>query len=1559
MRTLFTKLAVAASFLLYSSGAMAQCLTAASTYTDLNGAGGAPCFDGTTCAITNPDFTANGIGVYGSEAYLLDNVNAGSDYVFSMCQGIGFGSWIPSITIVTPSGAVDAYNAGSTGNFAANCSISWTATESGTYSIVIHEAGLACGVETLIDNGNPTVTCGGNPAPCTIVPCDAGILDISASPIALCPGESFDMATDGSESTNGAYAIFISPQAGATGGLEGAIFLSPVQSFPVTGIDNDLGGILSTNSFPPLVGTFAFYSISYDDVNDAQGSVCSISADSILVTFLTANDAACIPCTADAGTITAVETPVCFLNGSAVIAGTPDGNSVVPAGYSTGYAVTDASGTVIQVGLSPSFTVTAVGSYTIHTLVYDPTTLNPLALPPGITAAQANALLIQGGGTICASLDLVGAPIIVEVCATCDADAGTITPDASPICLANGSADISATADGNAVVPAGYSTLYVLTEGSGLVIEGASATPNFTVTAGGNFTIHTLIYDPLTLDISIVQFGVTTGFDVNSLLLQGGGVICGSLDVAGAPITVEAPDAGTITPDASSVCLANGSADISATADGNAVVPAGYSTLYVLTEGAGLVIVGASATPNFNVTTGGDYTIHTLIYDPLTLDISIVQFGVTTGFDVNGLLQQGGGVICGSLDVAGAPITVEAPDAGTLSAGAQTCLVNGSGTVSATPDGNTNVPAGYSVGFALTDALGNVLQVGITPSFPVTTVGFYTVHTLVYDPNTLNPLALPPGITAAQANALLVQGGGTICASLDLVGATVEVIACAPCDAEAGTITPDASPVCLANGSADISATADGNEIVPAGYSTLYVLTEGAGLVIVGASATPNFNVTTGGDYTIHTLIYDPLTLDISIVQFGVTTGFDVNGLLQQGGGVICGSLDVAGAPITVEAPDAGTLSAAAQTCLVNGSGTVSATPDGNTNVPAGYSVGFALTDALGNVLQVGLTPSFPVTTVGFYTVHTLVYDPSTLNPLALPPGITAAQANALLVQGGGTICASLDLVGATVEVIACAQCDADAGTITSDASPVCFENGTADISATADGNAVVPAGYSTLYVLTEGSGLVIVDAGATPNFTVTATGDYTIHTLVFDPLTLDISIVQFGVTTGFDVNSLLQQGGGVICASLDVAGAPTVVEVCVVPCTASAGTITADASPVCLANGSADISGTANGNSVVPAGYQTLYVLTQGAGLVIVDAGATPDFTVNAAGNYTIHTLVYDPTTLDVSIVQFGVTTGFQVNGLLQQGGGLICASLDVVGAPIVVQNCSTGCNVTAGTLITSSSLVCLFEGAAVLAATHIQTPTYPIGYEVLYILTEGAGLVVQDSYIFPTFTVSAGGSYTIHTLVYDPLILDPATIGTGIQLNSLLLQGGGTICGALDVAGAAITVPVLESTVGVLLNDGDSLYLENGTGLTDYQWFLNGNPIPGAIGTSYVIEESGNYAVQYTGENGCIQSSSTSPFTFSGGNIGFEEHDLFSAVSVFPNPSNGLFSVRTELKNRTDVTISITDITGRVLAPSIMLQDVNQFTHAMDVSHLSAGFYLVRIEASEGATTVRFMKQ
>jgi hypothetical protein len=105
-------------------------------------------------------------------------------------------------------------------------------------------------------------------------------------------------------------------------------------------------------------------------------------------------------------------------------------------------------------------------------------------------------------------------------------------------CL-DGDAELIAVEDTAPTVPAGYEVLYVLTSGNDLVIQEVNAAPQFTVTETGLFTIHTLVYNPLTLDLSIVEFGVTTGVDVNGLLVQGGGDICAALDVAGAVFQVE------------------------------------------------------------------------------------------------------------------------------------------------------------------------------------------------------------------------------------------------------------------------------------------------------------------------------------------------------------------------------------------------------------------------------------------------------------------------------------------------------------------------------------------------------------------------------------------------------------------------------------------------------------------------------------------------------------------------------------------------------------------------------------------------------------------------------------------------------------------------------------------------------------------------------------------------------------------------------------------------------------------------------------------------------------
>ena len=709
----------------------------------------------------------------------------------------------------------------------------------------------------------------------------------------------------------------------------------------------------------------------------------------------------------------------------------------------------------------------------------------------------------------------------------CGAEAGTITISKPFICSTGESVNLQGTPDGNAVVPQGFDVLYVLTEGQGLVIQQVAAVPAFTVTAPGSYTIHTLVYDPATLDLSIVVPGTTTGFQVNSLLVQGGGSVCAALDVTGGAISVVQPNAGTLS-GGGTVCTAD-EVVLTATPNGNSNTPDGYSLAYVLTSGTGLVIEQLGGAPEFTVTSGGLYTIHTFVF-PSDLDLSVVEPGVTTGVDVLNLLAANN--ICASLDVAGAAFNVTNPEAGTLSSGGDVCLTGDGATLTATPNGDSNTPEGYSLAYVLTSGTGLVIeQLGGAPEFTVTSGGLYTIHTFVF-PTSLDLSVVEPGVTTG-VDVLNLLAANNICASLDVAGAAFNVT-----NPDAGTLS-GGGDVCLSGDAATLTATPNGNSNTPEGYSLAYVLTSGTDLVIEQLGGSPEFTVTTGGLYTIHTFVF-PTSLDLSVVEPGVTTGVDVLNLLAANN--ICASLDVAGAAFNVTNPDAGTLSGGGDVCLSGDAATLTATPNGNSNTPEGYSLAYVLTSGTDLVIeQLGGSPEFTVTSGGLYTIHTFVF-PTSLDLSVVVPGTTTGV-DVLNLLAANNICASLDVAGAAFNVETCAtECLAEAGDIDPASFVVCRQGGAATLTGIPAGNAVVPAGFQTLYVLTRGPGLVIRQVSATPQFTVNQLGIYTIHTLVYDPATLDLSIVVPGQTTGFDVNALLIQGGGSICASLDVQGAPQIV---------------------------------------------------------------------------------------------------------------------------------------------------------------------------------------------------------------------------------------------------------------------------------------------------------------------------------------------------------------------------------------------------------------------------------
>ncbi len=842
----------------------------------------------------------------------------------------------------------------------------------------------------------------------------------------------------------------------------------------------------------------------------------------------------------------------------------------------------------------------------------------------------------------------------------------------------------------------------------------------------------------------------------------------------------------------------------------------------------------------------------------------------------------------------------------------------------------------------------------------------------------------------------------------------LESIAQVECDANAGTLTANSEVVCLANDLATINATANGDAVVPDGFQTLFVLTTGEDPVIVQGALTPAFDVTTAGTYTIHTLVYDDATLDLNGLVFGQTTAASINALLLQGGGGICASLDLAGAPIVVQeclpcAASAGTITINDGTACFEGDPvTISATPNGNDSVPAGFETVYVLTSGQDLVIEAAAaTPSFEVTTTGLYIIHTLVYDPTTLDLSTIVFGETTGGAvNGLLIQGGGTICASLDVAGAPITVASC--CTADAGTLQANFNTVCFIDGSATIDATPGGNAEVPDGFETIYLLTTGEDLIIQQGSFTPAFVVTATGDYTIHTLVYDDATLDLGTLVFGVTSGVDVNATLIQGGGSICAGLDVTGAPISVELC---CGAEAGTLIAEDANVCFPNGPITISATVDTEPVVPTDFQTVYVLTSGTDLVIEAAGASPSFEVDAAGLYTIHTLVYDPATLDLSIIEFGETTGVTVNGLLIQGGGTICAALDVTGAPINVEDCSplnddcanaielainaegncpdaayAGDN-TYATQETGNEPGC--DDTEVAYADVWYTFNSGDNTEVTITLDEGT---MTDWAITVSDACTGGEELACETLPTQPLVIatEENTVywvriysnlefGTGGEFGvcisgaspTFICNGGSvtttdgeaevSICqnGQPDVLDFSTTSTAVENYAFVATDENNTIVTLLAGNSLDFNALPLGTYRVWGISYNGTLEGTapGALATEITSTGACIGLSSD----FVTVNVeicsGINDQDA-SSWSLFPNPNNGQFNLRYAGVSATTV-IEVVDINGRmVMQEQVSL--TNGQVHTMAANGvLAQGVYSVRLLTGNTAKTIRLVVQ
>lgn len=189
---------------------------------------------------------------------------------------------------------------------------------------------------------------------------------------------------------------------------------------------------------------------------------------------------------------------------------------------------------------------------------------------------------------------------------------------------------------------------------------------------------------------------------------------------------------------------------------------------------------------------------------------------------------------------------------------------------------------------------------------------------------------------------------------------------------------------------------------------------------------------------------------------------------------------------------------------------------------------------------------------------------------------------------------------------------------------------------------------------------------------------------------------------------------------------------------------------------------------------------------------------------------------------------------------------------------------------------------------------------------------------------TICSDSNYSFHGHLYD-------TPGT---YNDTLLNVYG--CDSIVVTQLTLYLlpPPTITANGAILSSSSIL---------GNQWYLNDTIINGATSHTYTVTQNGNYTVVVT-HNNCTATSSI--FNFSTLKIQTLDN---KQLTIYPNPSNGLFTLQTKGK----AVVVITNVLGQPVYETKTVEKQTQ----INLSAFAKGLYNVRLTSEEGEEVKRLV--
>lgn len=191
----------------------------------------------------------------------------------------------------------------------------------------------------------------------------------------------------------------------------------------------------------------------------------------------------------------------------------------------------------------------------------------------------------------------------------------------------------------------------------------------------------------------------------------------------------------------------------------------------------------------------------------------------------------------------------------------------------------------------------------------------------------------------------------------------------------------------------------------------------------------------------------------------------------------------------------------------------------------------------------------------------------------------------------------------------------------------------------------------------------------------------------------------------------------------------------------------------------------------------------------------------------------------------------------------------------------------------------------------------------------------------------------------------LDLDNLAAGEYTITITDDGGCSVQESFFVS----TLPLPDLTIAVMDNE-----LTVPVDFVAYQWLLNGVEIEGATSNTYLAVESGNYSVAVTGVNGCSNTSDVVNVMV----VGLDAPVTLQELRLTPNPFTSGLTLSLSLTTATDFQLGLFALDGKlVYERSISATD--QWTQTLDLEHLPAGVYYLKLATQDGAVMRKVVKQ